>query len=70
MIQVLCSHRHGSNLYCNYTKSKYDLTFVQNVHNTIDGEIVGALEFFLPRYEINGSNDIAYKLDYLKHKKL
>ena len=69
MIQVLCSHRHGSNLYCNYTKSKYDLTFVQNVHNTIDGEIVGALEFFLPRYEINGSNDIGYKLDYLKYKK-
>lgn len=68
MIQILCSHRHGSHLYCHYTKSKYNLKFV-NVYNSVSKKFGDRSEFFSPKYEINGSNDIKYKLDYLKYKK-
>ena len=68
MIQVLCSHRHGSNLYCNYTKSKHDLKFVR-VYDSGPGKFGDRSSFFSMEYKIDGSNDIKYKLDYLKYKK-
>lgn len=68
MIQVLCSHRHGSDLYCRYTKREYDLKFV-NVYDSGVGYFGERSSFFSMEYKINGSNDILHKLDYLKYKK-
>jgi hypothetical protein len=68
VIQVLCSHRHGSNLYCNYTKSKHDLKFVR-VYDSVSGKFGNRSSFFSMEYKIDGSNNIKYKLDYLKCKK-
>jgi len=68
VIQVLCSHRHGSSLYCNYTKSKHDLKFVR-VYDSGPGKFEERSSFFSMEYKIDGSNDIKYKLDYLKCKK-
>ena len=66
MIQVLCSHRHGSTLYCNYTKSKHDLKFVR-VYDSGPGKFGDRSSFFQMKYKIDGSNDIKYINDYEVH---